>query len=232
MSNPSAQASTLARISLMTSLASIPTTKSFSILPLLAWTALHSSSTSWRKAAICLKSPSPRPLEVIAGAPIRTPPGVIADTSPTTAFLFSVMWQRSHAFSIFDPVTPSGRKSHRIKWLSVPPVTKLYPFATKAAPSAREFLTTCSWYSLNLGVAAHLSAQANAPIWWLCGPPCNDGKTEKLILSSKSYSEPSASPLASRSTGLTPLLKKIMPARGPRKLLCVVVVTISQYGKG
>lgn len=30
-------------------------------------------------------------LEVIAGAPMRTPPGAIALTSPTTAFLLRVM---------------------------------------------------------------------------------------------------------------------------------------------
>merc|ERR1719282_624047 len=31
---------------------------------------------------------------------------------------------------------------------------------------------------------------------------------------------------------LSEYLKKIMPARGPRKDLCVVVVTTSQCGKG
>ena len=52
------------------------------------------------------KSDSLRPREVMAGAPMRTPPGASADTSPTTAFLFSVMCTRSHAFSILLPFTP------------------------------------------------------------------------------------------------------------------------------
>jgi len=42
----------------------------------------------------------------MAGAPMRTPPGARALTSPTTAFLFSVMWTRSHAFSILFPLMP------------------------------------------------------------------------------------------------------------------------------
>jgi hypothetical protein len=40
---------------------------------------------------------SVRPRLVIAGVPMRTPPGFMADTSPTTAFLFRVMWQASQA---------------------------------------------------------------------------------------------------------------------------------------
>lgn len=47
-----------------------------------------------------------RPREVMAGAPMRTPPGVMAETSPTTAFLLSVMCARSHTLSILLPVTP------------------------------------------------------------------------------------------------------------------------------
>ena len=40
----------------------------------------------------------------MAGAPMRTPPGVMAETSPTTAFLFKVMWHRSQHLSILLPV--------------------------------------------------------------------------------------------------------------------------------
>ena len=54
----------------------------------------------------------------MAGEPMRTPPGVRADTSPTTAFLFRVTWQMSQAFSTLDPVSPSGRRSHSTRWLS------------------------------------------------------------------------------------------------------------------
>jgi hypothetical protein len=54
-----------------------------------------------------------RPREDMAGAPMRTPPGVIADTSPTTAFLLSVMCARSHTLSILLPVTPCSGMPHQ-----------------------------------------------------------------------------------------------------------------------
>lgn len=55
------------------------------------------------------KSGSWRPRLVMAGAPMRTPPGASALTSPTTAFLFSVMCTRSHAFSILFPLMPCSQ---------------------------------------------------------------------------------------------------------------------------
>lgn len=61
---------------------------------------------SFKKSAMVSKSASLRPREVMAGAPMRTPPGARALTSPTTAFLLSVMCTRSHAFSILLPFTP------------------------------------------------------------------------------------------------------------------------------
>lgn len=78
--------------------------KSFKSRPCLFCRSLHSSMASCRNSAICSKSASLRPLDVMAGAPMRTPPGVIADTSPTTAFLFRVMWHRSQHLSILLPV--------------------------------------------------------------------------------------------------------------------------------
>ena len=47
----------------------------------------------------------------MAGVPMRQPPGVMADTSPTTAFLFSVMWHMSHTFSILEPVMLCSSRS-------------------------------------------------------------------------------------------------------------------------
>lgn len=61
------------------------------------------------------KSASRRPREVMAGAPMRTPPGASALTSPTTAFLFSVMCTRSHAVSILFPFTPCSREDERLR---------------------------------------------------------------------------------------------------------------------
>jgi len=63
--------------------------------------------------------------EVTAAVPTRTPPGVAAEVSPTTAFLLSVMLARSQTFSTLEPVSPSGRRSHRLRWLSVPSVCSL-----------------------------------------------------------------------------------------------------------
>ena len=80
--------------------------KSTSFLPLEAWVLLQISTTACSRSAIFSKSASLRPREVMAGEPMRTPPGVRALTSPTTAFLFSVMWHRSHAFSTLLPVRP------------------------------------------------------------------------------------------------------------------------------
>jgi len=78
--------------------------KSFSRRPCLFCRSLHSSMASCRNSAICSKSGSLSPLDVMAGAPMRTPPGVMADTSPTTAFLLRVMWHRSQHLSILLPV--------------------------------------------------------------------------------------------------------------------------------
>nr|KYP57012.1 hypothetical protein KK1_003264 [Cajanus cajan] len=54
----------------------------------------------------------------MAGAPflpIRTPPGAKALLSPKTAFLLTVMWQRSQSFSTLLPVRPRGRRSHKTR---------------------------------------------------------------------------------------------------------------------
>jgi hypothetical protein len=58
-----------------------------------------------RKSATTTKSFSTRPREVRAGVPSRTPPGVKADVSPYTEFLFTVTAARSAAFSTLEPVS-------------------------------------------------------------------------------------------------------------------------------
>lgn len=88
------------------------------------------------------------------------------------------------------PVRPSGRRSHSTRWLSVPPVTRRYPFAASARPSAAALRRTAAAYSLNDGSAACFSATARAPIWWLCGPPWREGKTALLTAASYSYTPP------------------------------------------
>eukprot|EP00955_Chlamydomonas_euryale_P086449 364215-Chlamydomonas_euryale.AAC.4 len=164
MGKPAANASTRERMSATLGLASSAATKSFSALPLSACSSLHSDSTSSKNSPMRSKSASRSPRLVIAGAPMRTPPGANADTSPMTVFLLRVMWHMSHAFSILEPVTPSGRRSHRTKWFSVPPVTSVPPAVMSALASAAELATTCFWYATNSGDIACLSATASAPI--------------------------------------------------------------------
>ena len=98
--------------------------------------------------------------------------------------------------------------------MSVPPETRSNPRSFSAAASALAFATICLPYSLNDGCAASLSATAIAAVVWLCGPPCNPGKTA-----------------LSRTVACSALETNIAP-RGPRKVLCVVVVITSANGTG
>ena len=47
---------------------------------------------------------------VIAGVPMRTPPGVIAERSPKIAFLLSVIPTLSHTVCILLPVIPKEER--------------------------------------------------------------------------------------------------------------------------
>lgn len=76
-------------------------------------------SVGWRAFS---KSPSLRPRDVMAGMPMRTPPGVSAETSPATEFMLSVMCAASHAACILLPVMPWSRRSQSSRWFSLPPV--------------------------------------------------------------------------------------------------------------
>ena len=74
---------------------------------------------------------------------MRHPPGASAEASPNTAFLFRVMCSMSQMVSIFEPVSPQGRRSHSTRWFSVPSVTSLYPSFISAAASAAALALTC-----------------------------------------------------------------------------------------
>mmetsp|Transcript_6747 Transcript_6747/g.9374 ORF Transcript_6747/g.9374 Transcript_6747/m.9374 type:complete len:281 (-) Transcript_6747:507-1349(-) len=193
--------------------------KSLSFLPFSSCTFKAILQHLSRKSAIFSKSAVVHPRVVMAGAPTRTPPGERAETSPCTALRFSVMEHCSHTFSTLPPLRPWGRRSQRMRWLSVPSLASLWPLDIKALARAFAFALTCLEYSLNSGVETSKSCAARPPIWWLWGPPCRAGKTAMSMRS-----------LMSGTFSL--YLKKIMPARGPRRDLCVVVVTTSQKGKG
>lgn len=106
--------------------------------------------------------------------------------------------------------------------IAVPPAPRLlrtsspavrfcvWPLPAKPEPACLFLATshevcTARWPSCSLPNAAATLEPHSMPLtWWLCGPPCSEGKTAKSILASKSYSLPSGSPLARRSAGLAP----------------------------
>mmetsp|Transcript_3532 Transcript_3532/g.8242 ORF Transcript_3532/g.8242 Transcript_3532/m.8242 type:complete len:264 (-) Transcript_3532:250-1041(-) len=202
--------------------------KSLSLGPVFSLSAFAISTPRSTNSATLTKSDSTKPRLVSAGAPMRRPPGTIADLSPGTVFLLLAMCASSSTRSTREPSTFLGRRSSSTRWFSVPPETSVWPLATRALASAALFFSTCSWYALNSGVAACFSAHARPEIVWLWGPPCSPGKTEKLILSSMSYM---MVPFLGSSLR-TPRRKKIMAPRGPRSDLCVVVVTTSAVLNG
>mmetsp|Transcript_123991 Transcript_123991/g.332959 ORF Transcript_123991/g.332959 Transcript_123991/m.332959 type:complete len:242 (-) Transcript_123991:664-1389(-) len=196
-----------------------PASKSLSFLPFSAWTLRATWQHLSRNPAIFTKSSVVQPRVVMAGVPMRTPPGESAEASPCTALRLSEMDASSHTFSSLEPVRPWGRRSHNTRWLSVPSLASLWPFSWSVLANVCELVTTALEYSLNSGVFTSSSCAASAPIWWLWGPPCRPGKT--------------AMSMRSLMSGMaSEYLKKIMPARGPRSDLWVVVVTTSQCSKG
>ena len=140
------------------------TKKSASFLPEVAWILRAKAIPLCKKAATVSMSASSMPLVVKAGVPSLIPPGVRADLSPTTLFLFVVMCIKSKIFSTLEPVRPWGLKSHITRWVSVPAVISFSPLASIAAARARALATTYFEYSANSGVATSLSWVARAAI--------------------------------------------------------------------
>ena len=128
------------------SLAARYSLKSLSLGPSAA--ALHSMAIStplWMRSATRVKSSSSMPRVVMAGAPMRMPPGMSAEVSRGTLFLLRVMCARSRMRSTLAPSMPLGRRSQRMRWLSVPPETRVYPSSVSRLARAAQFLTTCFW---------------------------------------------------------------------------------------
>ena len=122
---------------------------------------------------------------------------------------------RPRAFSVALPFTPLGRRSTSIRWVSVPPVTMSRPPFISWSANAWAFLITWAWYSLNSGRSASPKATALAAMTCIRGPPWMPGKMAELTFFA----------IASSSV-------RIMPPRGPRSVLCVVVVATWACGKG
>ena len=84
------------------------------------------------------------PLDVTAGVPILTP--LVTNglaVSKGTVFLLTVIPTSSSMCSASLPVTSLFLKSMSIRWLSVPPETRLKPSSMRASERALAFLTTC-----------------------------------------------------------------------------------------
>ena len=87
--------------------------------------------------------------------------------------------------------------------------------AISASASALAFFTICRAYVLNSGLRSSPNATALAAMMCMSGPPWLPGKTLRLIALDSSSS-----------------LVRIIPPRGPRRVLCVVVVTTWACGNG
>ena len=136
------------------------------------------------------------------------------------------------AFSATLPVR-SGyfwRRSSNIEWLSVPPLTMLKPFSTSAWARTEAFFFTCIAYSFQLGRRFSPKPTALAAITCSNGPPWLPGNTAELKSIDIGFKSPF---LVVKPQGLSKSLPiRIIPPRGPRSVLWVVVVTIWAYFTG
>src|ERR671919_120088 len=73
-------------------------------------------------------------------------------------FLLTVMRTSPRAASASLPVTPSGRTSTSMRWLSVPPETMEAPASANADARAWALRTVWAWSRRVLGDVAHLTA--------------------------------------------------------------------------
>ena len=176
-------------------------------------------------------SSSPKPRDVVAGVPRRMPDAVLGGCwSKGMPFLLTVIPISSRRCSASLPVTPSGVTSTSRRWLSVPPDTTLAPSPATVSASTWALATVRRWSSRKVSSAASLKATALPAMTCMSGPPWTPGKT---VLSIAAPSEPlSAGKSAGSSAGCSSCREKIRPPRGPRRVLCVVVVTMSACGKG
>ena len=112
------------------------------------------------------------------------------------------------------PVIPIALISANSTCVSVPPEITRIPRFCNSSDKTFSFFFTCFAYSLNAGERSSPKATAFAAMTCSNGPPCMPGKTALSI--AFAYSS----------------LHIIIPPRGPRRVLCVVVVTISAHGTG
>ena len=181
--------------------------------------------------AIVRISSGPKPRVVVAGVPIRIPEEVFGGSgSNGIAFLLTVIPISSRSCSASLPVTPSGVTSTSIRWLSVPPETSRAPRSRELGARTAAFSTVRRWSRRKSSPAASRSATAFAAMTCISGPPWTPGKTVLSICAASvvlTIGKSAGSTASGRSVRL-----KIRPPRGPRRVLWVVVVTMSACGNG
>ena len=90
-------------------------------------------------------SSSPIPCVVTHGVPTRTPEATLGFCgSNGMAFLLRVMPAASQRASASTPVTMTGWRSCRDRWVSVPPVVGRMPCSPSVCASTLALATTCS----------------------------------------------------------------------------------------
>lgn len=153
---------------------------------------------------------------VIAGVPNRIPDGSSGFlVSNGIIFLLVETPILSRIFSASFPDIPRDQKiSSKTIWLSVPHDMTLMPLDENSFAITRELSTTCRTYVENSGWSASPNAIALASVVWSCGHHWIPGNTALAII------------------GPNFSLDIIIAPRGHLSVLCVVVVTTSQYGTG
>ena len=156
------------------------------------------------------------PRVVTAGVPMRMPLATIGGfLSNGMAFLLTVMPARPSACSAALPVRPRENTSTSIRWLSVPPLTSRKPASDSRAASRAAFCTICCWYVAELGRQRFLEAHGFGRDDVHQRPALHAGEEGAIEILRELR-----------------VLQSTMPPRGPRSVLCVVVVTKSEYGTG
>lgn len=162
------------------------------------------------------------PLVVIAGVPILSPDGRNGGLGSSGIVDFDVEIPiLSSAFSVMDPSRFVHEKSITIIWLSVHPVTSLYPLAVNSCAIVFAFLSTCSPYCLNAGLCASSNATAIAAMVFICGHPCVPGNTALSMMVGKFSIRDHSGFL--RGLDTIPLVRINAPL-GHLSDLCVVVI--------
>lgn len=98
-------------------------------------------------------------------------------------------------------------------------VASVMQYTTQGFTAERSLPRTCWAYRLNSGVCTCLSATASAPIWWLCGPPCKEGKT---CTAKQEEAEKSASEIGSCAGGRT-VAKRVSQVGRPGNQRCGIL---------